>query len=115
MASIGAGLVAHRMKIARMLWSANISAEYSHLDNPKFKKQLDYCLEEYIPYCVVFGEDELQNGTVKVKNMVEHKEEVVALNSLVDYLLNIGCVSVTNNSNDAKLVEQMRNVDLRDT
>lgn len=40
-ASIGAGLLPQRMAVARRLWTANLSAEYSHLDNPKFKKQLD--------------------------------------------------------------------------
>jgi histidyl-tRNA synthetase len=73
-ASIGAGYVPERMRIAKLLWQNNIPAEYSHLENPKFKKQLDEALERYIPVMVVFGEDELKRRILKVKNMKEHVE-----------------------------------------
>lgn len=40
-ASVGPGLLEERMRLGRMLWSSDISAEYSTADNPKLKKQLD--------------------------------------------------------------------------
>ena len=91
MASIGSGLVSERMRVAQVLWRANISAEYSHLDNPKFKKQLDEVLERGIPYMIVFGEAELANGTVKVKDIRGHVEEDVAVKDIVPALLSRGC------------------------
>lgn len=106
-ASIGEGLVPQRMRVAKALWSANFSAEYSHQDNPKFKKQLDYVLEKGIPYVVVFGEEEVAQGVVKVKDIVNHTEEVVPLNDMVEYLVKVGCTRVASSA-DPKLLTQMR-------
>lgn len=112
-ASIGADLIADRMKVARLLWGANIAAEYSHQDNPKFKKQLDYVLEQGIPFVVVFGEEELSNGTVKVKCIEGHSEEVIPLTEMVPYLLAHGCTQVTN-SVDSVMMEKMRDMTIKE-
>lgn len=85
-ASIGADMMKSRMRVAKMLWSANISSEYSHHENPKFKKQLDEALAKGVPVMIVFGDEELQNGTVKVKDMIQHTENDVPLVNLVEYL-----------------------------
>ena len=90
-ASIGANLLSQRMKVARALWTANISAEYSHQDNPRLKKQLDEVLERAIPFMVVFGTDEVERGTVKVKDVVGHNELEIPLDQLVATLLSLGC------------------------
>jgi len=90
-ASIGASLIAERMKIAQALWQANIAAEYPHQDNPKFKKQLDEALERGIPFMVVFGSEELARGVVKVKDMRKHTEVEVPLSELAATLLAQGC------------------------
>ena len=82
------------MRVAKLLWSANIPAEYSHQDNPKFKKQLDEALERGIPYMVVFGEDERKKGVVKVKNMKEHEEVEVPLEQVAEALIAKGCRAV---------------------
>lgn len=73
-ASIGAGLLTERMKVAKQLLKSNISCEYSHQDNPKFKKQLDETLERGIPFMIVFGQDELDNNVIKVKDMTARTE-----------------------------------------
>ncbi len=85
-------MMKHRMSVAKVLWSANISAEYSHHENPKFKKQLDDALERGVPFMVVFGEEELANGSVKVKDMAQHTEKEVKLDELVAFLKNAGLV-----------------------
>ena len=82
------------MKIAKMLWNANIPAEYSHQDNPKFKKQLDETLERGIPFMVVCGEDEIINGMIKLKNMKLHTEEEIKIDDLVKCLLRDDCVVI---------------------
>ncbi len=89
-ASIGSNMMKSRMKVAKLLWTANISAEYSHLDSPKFKKQLDEALQRGVPVMVVFGDEELQKGTVKVKDMANHKETEVELANLVEFLKSNG-------------------------
>lgn len=93
-ASIGAGLMTERMKVAQLLWQANISAEYPHQDNPKFKKLLDDTLERGIPFMVVFGSDELARGVVQVKDVRNHTEVEVRREDLVATLLQQGCYAV---------------------
>lgn len=105
-AAIG-GYLPERMKVARLLWSANISAEYSHQEDLKFKRQLDETLERGIPYMVVIGKDELSRGSVKVKDMKSHVEEEVPVDGLVTKLLSIGCLSLAVGT-DTSFLEAMR-------
>ena len=93
-ASIGSDLLPVRMRVARQLWNNNISAEYSHLDNPKFKKQLDDALERHIPYMVIIGKDELVQGIVKIKNMLAHTEEEVQIEDIASHIIKLGCVPI---------------------
>eukprot|EP01022_Parablepharisma_sp_SALTPOND_P012006 TRINITY_DN1531_c0_g1_i1.p2 TRINITY_DN1531_c0_g1~~TRINITY_DN1531_c0_g1_i1.p2 ORF type:complete len:677 (-),score=114.80 TRINITY_DN1531_c0_g1_i1:13434-15464(-) len=72
--SIGKDMVAEKMKICRELWDSGIESELLYLDNPKPQKQLTYALENYIPVMVWIGEEEVKQGTAKVKFM-ETKEE----------------------------------------
>lgn len=41
MASVGPNLLEERMRVGRLLWSNDISAEYSTADNPKLNKQMN--------------------------------------------------------------------------
>ena len=91
-ASIGPDLICERMRVAQLLWAANIPSEFSHLDNPKFKKQLDETLERGISFMVVFGQDELDKGVLKVKNMSLKTEVEVAREDVVKVLVEMGCV-----------------------
>jgi len=110
-ASIGANLIAERMKVAQLLWQANLAAEYPHQDNPKFKKQLDEVLERQIPFMVVFGEDELAKGVVKVKDMRQHTEVEVNRADLVDTLLSSGCIASGAAGADTQFLEMLKNAD----
>ena len=83
-----------RMKIAKLLWSNNISAEYSHQDNPKFKRQLEEVLERGIAFTVVVAEEELARGCVKVKDMRARDEVELPFDQVVPFLLSRGCRSV---------------------
>jgi histidyl-tRNA synthetase len=93
-ASIGDKLTVNRMKIAKLLWNFNISAEYSHQENPKFKRQLDEVLERGIPFMVVFGTEELEKGVVKVKDMKIHDEVEIDLNEIPSFLISRGCKTI---------------------
>jgi len=105
-ASIGANTLAHRMRIARGMWRADISAEYSHKENPKLKPQMDEVLERDIPYMVVFGDDEIAKGVVQLKNMRERTEKEVAIDDLAKTLLEAGCSTVGSSNND--FMEKLR-------
>ena len=46
---------------------ARMQAEFGYKPNPKMGDQLTHALKSGIPLLVLFGEDELQAGTVKVR------------------------------------------------
>jgi histidyl-tRNA synthetase len=96
------------MRVARQLWNSNISAEYSHLDNPKLKKQLDDALERQIPYMVIIGKDELVMRVVKVKNMLAHTEEEISIDDVATYLIAQGCTPIPAGC-DVGFLQMMKN------
>jgi histidyl-tRNA synthetase len=108
-ASIGADLLLERMKVARVLWQANIAAEYSHLDNPKFKRQLDEALERGIPFMLVFGSEELEAGQVKVKDMLRKEEVLVQRERVVGELVQRGCRLLS--AGDDSFIQAMKAAD----
>lgn len=55
-----------RMELASKLWSAGLKAEFGFKPNPKMGDQLGHALEAGIPFMVLFGEEELAAGAVKV-------------------------------------------------
>lgn len=95
------------MRIANLLWKANISSEYSHQDNPKFKKQLDETLERGIPFMIVFGQDELDNKVVKLKDMKAHTEEEVPVTDIVNVLMAKSCRVIAAGA-DLSFIEAMK-------
>ena len=105
-ASIGGNSLAHRMKIAQLLWKANIATEYSVKENPKLKTQMDDCLERGIPFMVIFGESEMASGVVKIKDMNAHTEMEVKLEEVVAALIAAGCATVTHS--DTKFLDALR-------
>ncbi|KAH7618937.1 putative Histidine--tRNA ligase, cytoplasmic [Nannochloris sp. 'desiccata'] len=81
-ASIGNGLQKKRMQLASKLWAAGVKAEFGFKPNPKMADQLGYALKAGIPYMVLFGEDEISKGVVKLKDLDAGTEEVVAESEL---------------------------------
>jgi histidyl-tRNA synthetase len=81
-ASAGSGLQQKRMQIATMLWAAGVKAELGFKPNPKMADQLGLALKGGIPFMVLFGEDELAQGVVKLKDLDAGTEEIVPENEL---------------------------------
>uniref|UniRef100_A0A7S2Z537 histidine--tRNA ligase n=2 Tax=Eukaryota TaxID=2759 RepID=A0A7S2Z537_9CHLO len=81
--SIGNGMQKKRMEIANLLWSSGICAEFGFKPNPKMGDQINYALENGIPFMVLFGEDEIVDNKVKIKDMKERTEITVSLDDLV--------------------------------
>ncbi|KAL0208738.1 hypothetical protein P9112_011325 [Eukaryota sp. TZLM1-RC] len=82
----GRELLLERIKIASLLWENDISAEYFPKEKPRMDAQLTYCLNNYIPFLILVGEDELAKGCVSVKNLREEKQEEVGIADLIDYI-----------------------------
>eukprot|EP01038_Epipyxis_sp_PR26KG_P007725 gene7725-10498_t len=90
-AAIGAVPLAERMKIAKLLWQANISAEYSHQVKPKLGPQLTDAIERQIPFMIIIGEDELVKQVYKLKNLRDRTEQEVSIHELIPLLFQLGC------------------------
>ena len=67
-------LIRERVKICSELWNAGISAKTSYSATPKMDKQLSQALKEEIPFIVIVGANEVEAGTVMVKNLKEDSD-----------------------------------------
>jgi len=65
------------MKLLGELWTAGIAAETLYNDNPKPQKQLDYCFDNGIPLFLCIGQDEIEQGVVKVKSLSYKSEDTI--------------------------------------
>jgi len=63
------GLLKERMEVCRTLWDAGIKAEYSWKVKPKLPAQFKAAEAGGVPFAIILGEGELENGQVKVKEM----------------------------------------------
>ena len=73
-----------RFKIINELWDNGIKAEILYNENPRMDKQNDYILENRIPFAVFIGENEIQEGKVKIKCMANGNELMVERGKLVE-------------------------------
>lgn len=85
-ASIGNGMQTRRMEVCSRLWSAGIKAEFGYKANPKMGDQLNHAFEQSIPFMVLFGDEEMRDKVVKVKDIALKTEEMVAEEDLVEVL-----------------------------
>ena len=85
-ASIGSGHQSRRMAMASQLWAAGIKTEFGYKPNPKMGDQLSYALKSGIPFMVLFGEDEIAQGIVKLKDLDAGTEETVSAGDLPQVL-----------------------------
>jgi len=83
-ASIDKDLLKDRMKICSELWAAGIKAELLPKATPKIAAQLNFANQGNIPFAIIFGKSELDNGTVKLKNLVTSIQHEVKRSELVD-------------------------------
>merc|ERR1712062_723804 len=85
-ASAQKNLLEERMKLCTLLWDAGIKAEQSYKKNPKMLNQLQYCEEESIPYALVIGESEIEQGVVKLRKIATREEIEIPRDQLIDVL-----------------------------
>jgi len=64
---------------------AGISAEL-YPDSAKMKKQMNYANDRQIPYVAIVGADEVQNGTIALKNMASGEQQTLNVEQVIDLL-----------------------------
>ncbi|MBR4435048.1 MAG: histidine--tRNA ligase [Clostridia bacterium] len=70
--------------LAHKLREKGIAAEFDHMDR-SMKAQFKYANKLGVVYTVVLGDDELNDGSAKVKNMLDGIETMVMLDEIVDF------------------------------
>ncbi|XP_022718463.1 histidine--tRNA ligase, cytoplasmic-like [Durio zibethinus] len=66
------------------LWDVDIKAEYKV--HKKVMKHIEYAIDSKIPWMIIVGERELDEGIVKLKNIETTNEEVIPRSKLVEQL-----------------------------
>ncbi|KAF3776438.1 Histidine--tRNA ligase [Nymphaea thermarum] len=84
-------------EIVSELWSANLKAEFVLTSDKNIGKQYGLADKSGIPWVLMVGKNELQNGVAKLKDMQAMKEEIVprseAVKVLSSRLLTFQCSS----------------------
>ena len=73
------------LKHIMALRRAGISAEL-YPDSAKMKKQMNYANDRQIPYVAIVGADEVQNGTIALKNMVTGEQQSLTVEQVIEQL-----------------------------
>ncbi len=73
------------MRIMRTLRDHGVATEI-YPEPAKMKKQMEYANRRSIPYVVIIGSNELQNGQATVKNMRTGEQNAVAFDAICDML-----------------------------
>lgn len=87
-------MLKERMRLAKMLWDAKISSEYSQQESPKLNAQLRNALDREIPFMLIIGEQELAENKCKVKDLNANEEELVPIADAVKTLRRRGVIPV---------------------
>lgn len=82
--SIGKEMVPERLKVLKELWDNDIKAEHSYKSSPKFMTQVQYCEDQGIPYIIVFGDEEIKAGQVKIRAVKTREETIVERPKLIE-------------------------------
>ena len=83
-AAIGKNLTKERFKVLNELWDNGIKAEILYNENPRMDKQMDYTLNNKIPFIVFIGENELKENRLKIKCTANSSELLIEREKLVE-------------------------------
>ncbi len=73
------------LKYIMALRKAGISAEL-YPDSAKMKKQMNYANDRQIPFVAIVGADEVQNGTIALKNMTTGEQQTLTVSQVIEQL-----------------------------
>ena len=74
------------LPIAKTLRDNGISTEI-YPDSSKLKKQFSYADNKKIPFVIIAGEQEIENNTVKIKDMISGNEKLVSVSEIEKYFI----------------------------
>lgn len=83
--NFGEAEVTYCLPIAGMLRQSGINTEIFP-DKAKMKKQMSYANGRHIPFVVLVGEDEMNNGVLTVRNMTTGEQNQLTPQQLVEHL-----------------------------
>ncbi len=83
-AAIGKNLTKERFKVANDLWDGGIKAEILYNENPRMDKQMDYAVNNRVPFIVFIGENELKENKLKIKCLANGNEIMVDKDKIVE-------------------------------
>lgn len=72
----------YALTILNKLHREGISAEF-YPESAKLKKQMKYANQKQIPYVILVGEEEMQSGTVTLKNMHSGEQRKITTDELI--------------------------------
>lgn len=78
--------VEYSIQITEKLRRANINTELYPDPNDKLEKQLKYADKKGIPYALVLGQDEVDQGVVTLKNLATREQKTLPLNEVIKLL-----------------------------
>ncbi|UJR13671.1 hypothetical protein I4U23_000683 [Adineta vaga] len=85
-ASAEKNFLEERMKLCAYLWENGFQTEMAYRHNPKLLDQLQYCEKHQIELCIIIGSTELENGTVKIRNVNTREEFAIPREQLAEQL-----------------------------
>ncbi len=83
-AAIGKNLTKERFKVLNELWDNGIKAEILYNENPRMDKQMDYVVNNRIPFIIFIGENELKENKLKIKCMANSTEILIERGKLIE-------------------------------
>jgi len=78
-------IVDKSIEIAQKLRQAGINTDLD-LMKRKVNKNLEYVNKMQIPYVIFVGEQELQQGKIKLRNMQTGREDLLTVEETIEYL-----------------------------
>ena len=83
-AVVGKNLTKERLKVLNELWDNGIKAEILYNENPRMDKQMDYVVNNKIPFMIFIGENELKENKIKIKCMANSNEIMLEREKLIE-------------------------------
>jgi histidyl-tRNA synthetase len=87
-ATIGNNMIEERLKLCIELRRLDIICEMSPKNNPKMRQQFDYVFDNQIPYMIIIGNTEIQNNTIKLKDIDKNEENEMLRIDAIEFLVN---------------------------
>ena len=84
---LGSATPGDRLRLAKTMWDAGIPAEISYSRRTNFKTQLEYALDNRIPFMLIIGDEELERGVVQVKSATADQDSATQVEVTRDDLV----------------------------